>query len=149
MSTPHREGTSIHVAEHLPYPPHEVWRALTDPDLLARWLAPNGFELRKGHRFTLRMEPIPAADFDGVTHCQVLDFEHARRLEISWQAGALDTTVTWTLEPTADGTLLHTVHDGFDPADPINAMAHRGMSNGWRSKVMHGLRQVLDGRPAG
>lgn len=143
MTTTHRERSSIHVQEHLPHPPHQVWEALTDPDLLARWLAPNDFALRKGHRFTLRMEPIPAADFDGITHCQVLDFERWRRLQISWRAGPLDTTVTWTLEPSQGGTLLRTVHDGFDAADPIGAMAYRGMSSGWRSTVMRDLRRVL------
>ena len=33
-------------------PPQKVWRALTDPELLASWLMPNDFEPRVGHQFT-------------------------------------------------------------------------------------------------
>ena len=34
----------LRVEEFLPYPKERVWRALTDPDLIARWLMPNDFE---------------------------------------------------------------------------------------------------------
>jgi uncharacterized protein YndB with AHSA1/START domain len=44
----------------------------------------------------------------------------------------LDTTVTWTLTPTASGgTLLNLVHHGFQPDD----YAFQVMGQGWRSMV--------------
>ena len=45
-------------------------------------------------------------DWDGTVHCQVLEVEPQRRLVYSWTGGAgsgmaaaLDSVVTWTLEP--------------------------------------------------
>jgi len=40
---------------HIPHPPAAVWRALTDPDLLARWWAAGEVKPVVGHRFTLDM----------------------------------------------------------------------------------------------
>jgi uncharacterized protein YndB with AHSA1/START domain len=38
----------------LPHPPEKVWRALTDPALLAEWLLPViGLKLERGAPFTL------------------------------------------------------------------------------------------------
>ncbi|GAB3975017.1 hypothetical protein GCM10029978_058060 [Actinoallomurus acanthiterrae] len=52
---------AIHVDEYLLHPPARVWRALTDPDLMARWLMPNDFKPAIGHAFTFRADPIPQA----------------------------------------------------------------------------------------
>jgi uncharacterized protein YndB with AHSA1/START domain len=145
MSKPMRDPRTIRVDEFLPHSPARVWRALTEPELLAKWLAPNDFRLVTGHRFVLRMDPIPAVDFDGNTYCRVLDFEVPRRLRISWgdEPGGLNTTVTWTLEPEGRGTRLFTVHDGFDPDDPLQQRARRGMGGGWPG-VIGRLVRCLD-----
>src|SRR5215470_6773811 len=66
------QALTIRVEEFLPYPVARVWRALTDAELLARWLMPNDFELELGHRFMFRTAPMPAVGFDGVIHCEVL-----------------------------------------------------------------------------
>jgi len=42
----------------LPYPPEKVWRALTDPELLAQWLLPTvGFRLETGAEFRFETQP--------------------------------------------------------------------------------------------
>ena len=96
-------------------PPGLVWRALTEPALVARWLGANDVEARLGHRFTL--EPTagkPTVD------CEVIGVEPDRLLSYRWReagegaAAALDTVVTWVLDPTPEGgTRLRLVHDGF------------------------------------
>jgi uncharacterized protein YndB with AHSA1/START domain len=48
----------LRVEEVLPCPADRVWRALTDPDLIARWLMPNDFKLEAGHRFAIDSDPI-------------------------------------------------------------------------------------------
>jgi hypothetical protein len=48
----------LRVEEFLPCPKEGVWRALTDPDLIARWLMPNDFKLQAGHRFAIDSDPI-------------------------------------------------------------------------------------------
>jgi uncharacterized protein YndB with AHSA1/START domain len=138
---------TIRVDQFLAHPPGRVWQALTDPVLLARWLMPNDFQPVTGHQFTFRTEPRPDAAFDGVVHCQVLAIKPGRLLRISWRAGRLDTTVTWTLAPEGRGTRLFLEHDGFDPDDPIQQSARRIMGAGWRSNVMSALHTVLSSSP--
>ncbi len=92
---------------------------------------PNDFQLEVGRRFTFRRPPIPQIDFEGVIHCQVLDYEVERMLRISWAGGGLDTTVTWWLESEGRGTRLFVEHAGFDLDDPVQEFAFRGLSSGW------------------
>ncbi|WP_149259324.1 SRPBCC domain-containing protein [Actinomadura sp. K4S16] len=137
------ERASIEVDEFLPHPPAKVWRALTEPELLARWLMPNDFKPVVGHRFTFAAKPIPAVGFDGTIECRVLDIEELRLLRISWRGGGLDTTVTWRLVAEGRGTRLFVEHAGFDLDDPVNAYAFRGMGGGWRSGIFRALREAL------
>jgi uncharacterized protein YndB with AHSA1/START domain len=139
------DRTSIHVDEFLPHPPGRVWRALTDPERLARWLMPNDFVPAIGHRFTFRTDPVPGTDFDGVVTCVVLALEPERRLRIGWAGGpGIDTTVTWTLVPEGRGTRLLLDHEGFDPDDERQQLALRIMGGGWRSHVLRALLKELD-----
>jgi uncharacterized protein YndB with AHSA1/START domain len=138
------DARTIHVDEFLAHPPARVWRALTDPVLLAKWLMPNDFRAVVGHRFTFLTDPRPNVGFDGLVHCEVLAVEPERLLRISWRGGTLDTTVTWTLAPEGRGTRLFLEHDGFDPDDPTQQFSRRIMDGGWRSKVMAAFRAALD-----
>ena len=137
--------TAIHVDEFLPHPPDRVWRALTDPERLARWLMPNDFSPIVGHRFTFRTDPVPGTGFDGVVSCVVLALEPERLLRIAWAGGpGIDTTVTWTLVPEGRGTRLLLDHEGFDPDDPRQQLALKIMGGGWRSHVLQALRNELE-----
>jgi uncharacterized protein YndB with AHSA1/START domain len=136
--------TAIRLDEFLPYPPERVWRALTDPARLARWLMPNDFRAEVGHRFSFRTEPVPGTEFDGVVACEVLAVEPERLLRISWAGGpGLRTTVTWRLVAEGAGTRLFLDHEGFDPADPAQREALRIMGGGWRTHLMRRLEAVL------
>jgi uncharacterized protein YndB with AHSA1/START domain len=98
----------------LPHPPEKVWRALTDPALLAEWLLPVvGFDLTPGAAFTFRTQPYPG--WDGTVSCQVVEVEPQRTLRYTWCVPFLDTVVTFTLTPTAAGTRLSIVQSGFTP----------------------------------
>lgn len=127
---------TIAIDQVFPYPPAHVWRALTDPDLLARWLMPPiDFHLNVGHRFTFIGTPIPRVHFSGIVQCEVLAFEVERRLSYSWadHSGENDlrSTVTWRLEPERQGTHLFLEHGGFDPAHPLLHLSYQMMSGGW------------------
>jgi uncharacterized protein YndB with AHSA1/START domain len=113
-------------------PPHAVWRALTEPALVARWLAANDISPEPGARFTVRPDgPLGEAPVD----CEVVEAEPHRLLSYRWRAGrgdtVLDTVVTWVLDPTPDGgTRLRLVHDGFpivleQPRAPLRALSER------------------------
>lgn len=79
--------------------PEKVWRALTEPDLVASWLVPEGVD------------------------CEVMEAEPERLLRCSWRSRTderdaagdrLDTVVTFELSETdRGGTHLRIVHSGF------------------------------------
>ena len=146
MTSSARPATQTIVVDYeLPVPPAKVWHALTDPELLAAWLMPNDIQPKVGHRFTFRAPPSPG--WDGVVQCEVLAVEPTTRLVYSWRSGssaserytALDSTVTWTLAPTASGTRLHLEHSGFEPA---NSFAFENMNKGWRGHIAERLADV-------
>lgn len=137
----------IHVDEYLPHPPAAVWRALTEPPLIADWLMDNNFEPVVGHDYIMRGTPVPAVGFSGLVASRVLDLRDGRLLRISWrdaEAGNdLQSTVTWTLAPEGTGTRLDLVHEGFDPAEPSHAVAHRIMAGGWQGHLLTRLKETL------
>jgi uncharacterized protein YndB with AHSA1/START domain len=130
----------------LPQPPELVWQALTDASQIAKWLMPNDFEPRLGHRFTLRTNPMPALKFDGICHCEVTVFEPPHLLAYTWNGGSLRTLVTFRLEQEGGGTRLYFEHSGFDLDDPLQQASYKGMSGGWASLGMEGtkLRRVVE-----
>ena len=112
----------------LAHPPEKVWRALTDPKLLAEWLLPvTGFELAPDARFTFETRPYPG--WDGKVSCRMLEIEPGRVLRYRWDVPFLETVVTFTLTPTASGTRLSLVQSGFKPDQKQN---FGGARYGWR-----------------
>jgi uncharacterized protein YndB with AHSA1/START domain len=96
----------------LPHAPEKVWRALTDPALLAEWLLPViDFELGPGKAFTFKTQAYPG--WDGTVNCRFVEIERHRKLTYTWAVPFLDTVVTFTLTPTPSGTRLSVVHSGF------------------------------------
>ena len=112
----------------LHHPPEKVWRALTDPVLLAQWLLPAvDLKLAPGTAFTLRTQPLPG--WDGIVNCRFLEIEPLRKLSYTWVVGDMDTVVTFTLAPTPSGTRLNLVHSGFKPHQKQN---FGGARYGWK-----------------
>jgi uncharacterized protein YndB with AHSA1/START domain len=106
------QAESIAFSFDLPHSPEKVWRALTDPVLLSEWLLPVvGLQLEPGAGFTFRTQPYPG--WDGIVNCRILEVEALRKLSYTWGVPFLDTIVTFTLAPTASGTLLSLVQSGF------------------------------------
>lgn len=113
----------------LKHPPEKVWRALTQPELLAEWLLPTiGFKLEPGAQFKLQAPAFP--DWDGIVNCKLLEIEPQRVLKYTWVVGDMfiDTVVTFTLTPVATGTRLSLVQTGFKPE---NKPAFGGQRYGW------------------
>jgi uncharacterized protein YndB with AHSA1/START domain len=109
---------SISFEWDLQHLPEKVWRALTDPVLLAEWLLPvveAKLELEPGTAFKLKTQPYPG--WDGIVNCRFLEIEAQRKLSYTWAVGdmGLDTVVTFTLTPTQSGTRLSLVQSGFKP----------------------------------
>ncbi|WP_395383190.1 SRPBCC domain-containing protein [Mesorhizobium sp. UC22_110] len=67
MTSPSRDD--IVVECDLPEAPEKVWRALTEPEIVAAWLLPNDIRSETGQRFSLGAE--------GRIACTVLEAEPA------------------------------------------------------------------------
>jgi len=113
-TTARSQTESISFEFELHHSPEKVWRALTDPVLLAEWLLPViVLELEPGAAFMFKTQPYPG--WDGVVNCRILEIEAQRKLSYTWTVPFLDTVVTFTLTPTASGTRLSLVQSGFKP----------------------------------
>jgi uncharacterized protein YndB with AHSA1/START domain len=83
-----------------------------------------------GHKFTLRATPVPG--WNGMIECEVLVVEPNARLSYSWGALGLQSVVTWTLTPTARGTLVRMEHSGFPSEE---SASYKGAKYGWRKFI--------------
>ena len=111
----------------LHHSPEKVWRALTDPVLLAEWLLPVfDFRLEPGAAFTFKTQPYPG--WDGVVNCRILEIDEFKKLSYAWVVGDMDNVLTFTLTPTASGTRMSLVQSGFKPDQKQN---FGGARYGW------------------
>ena len=133
------ETQSVVVEREMPYPPEKIWRALTQPHLIAEWLMQNDFAPVVGHRFNLRGE------WGGVLNCEILTVEPNKALSYTWDFASEDAAynmksiVTFTLTPTGTGTHLRMEQVGFRPDQK---QAYGGARAGWRA-FFEKLEEVL------
>jgi len=121
------QNESLSFEFDLRHAPEKVWRALTDPVLLAEWLLPVfDLKLEPGAAFTFKTQPMPG--WDGTVNCRCVEIQAQRKLSYTWVVGDMDTIVTFTLTPTASGTRLSLVHSGFRPDQKAN---FAGARYGW------------------
>ncbi len=128
------ETRSVVVEREIAHPPEKIWRALTQPHLIAEWLMKNDFAPVMGHRFTL------TGDW-GSVECEVMVLEPNKALSYSWSAMGLATVVTFGLTPTGAGTHLRVEQSGF-PADAANDRYYDGAQWGWQ-KFTASLEDVV------
>jgi uncharacterized protein YndB with AHSA1/START domain len=132
MNETSAEIRSVVIEREIPYPPEKIWRALTQPHLIAEWLMKNDFKPVVGHRFDL------SADW-GSVDCQVVAVEPNQTLSYTWAAYGLQSVVTWTLTPTSAGTRLRMEQSGFRRDQE---QAYQGANYGWQ-RFIGALEQVL------
>lgn len=130
--------TDIECDQYLAHRPAVVWKALTDPEVHARWWVPGDVKPVVGHKFTLDMGKW------GSQPCEVTEVEPERLLAYTFAEGSSDTTIVWRLEPEGVGTRLFLQHKGFDLDTPMGRQAYEGMGRGWP-----GLLRRIDGALAG
>jgi uncharacterized protein YndB with AHSA1/START domain len=128
----------IEIEHFYSHPPAAVWKALTTPELHARWWAPGNVRAEVGHKFDLDMGNW------GKQPCKVLAVEPERLIRYVFAAGVLDTTITWRLIPEGSGTRLTLRHEGFNLDTPLGRQALEGMKAGWPN-VLERMTSVLDG----
>lgn len=135
---------SIRMEAEYAHAPERVWAALTSTEAIARWLMPNDFEPRIGHRFQFRV--ANARGWSGVVDCEVIELQPPRRLAYTWKSDKVDTVLTWTLHPTAKGTRLELVHSGFKGVGQL-VLRKLILGPGWRRMLDGSLPNALAGLP--
>jgi len=100
------EIRSVVIEREMPFPAERIWRALTQPHLIAEWLLKSDFAPVVGREFRFTQEW-------GQIDCRVTEVEPERSLAYTWAAFGLESTVTWTLTPVGSGTRLRMEQVGF------------------------------------
>jgi uncharacterized protein YndB with AHSA1/START domain len=140
--------TDFRIVRDYPHPPIQVWRAMTDPELVPLWTAtgrggrPVGFSPVVGTRFRLVAKPTPG--WNGIVDCEVLEVHEPELLRHSWlgDGDSRPTTVTFRIEPHQGGSRLTYEHTGFSGAGGfLMATLLRAVR---RKMLAVGLAAVLD-----
>ena len=100
----------VHFERFIPRTPAEVWRALTEPALLERWLSPGVIEPRVGGKYVI--------DWRGevsVMHGVIKVFEPGRVLAYTWAEdpptySGVESLVRWELSPAPGGCKVVLTH---------------------------------------
>lgn len=144
-----KENNKLNFEAFYPDSPDRVWRALTDPGALGRWLMPTDFKPKLGFRF----------GFEGLSRgrttkveCVVLELDEGKRLTYSWDDGEDDApgVVAWTLEPQDGGTRLTLEHRSAEEPKPyvlIEADMNWRYALGASLPVLLRLLEAEDRRP--
>lgn len=125
--------------------PEIVWEFLTDKDKLGAWYHPARDHLVEGENYEL----MKAGGGDSVPQVwgRVLRADKPRKLVCTFiiaPFGDTETTVTWTLEPSAGGTRLTLLHEGIAAAGGDAALGMlRALDHGWDQHIQS-LREGVD-----
>jgi uncharacterized protein YndB with AHSA1/START domain len=106
--------TDIRLVRDYPHSPAKVWRALTEPELMALWgMRPEGFAPVVGTRY--KLYGTPNRMWRGFVECEVLEVRAPELLRVAWvgSENADRTQMTYRLEASAGGTRLTLEHTGF------------------------------------
>jgi uncharacterized protein YndB with AHSA1/START domain len=120
----------------LDHPVERVWRALTEPDELAAWLALAELELTEGGTVVLTWQNTDPDGNTAVARGTVTAVDPPRILQFDTD---IHGRLRWELEPDGDGTALTFTAEAQLPADwELEVLA------GWHIHLDH-LQHVLDG----
>ncbi len=135
--------TDIRITRDYRHSRAKVWRALTEPALIALWaMRPEGFAPIVGTR--CRFVGTPQRGWRGFVECEVLEVKAPEILRYSWigNEGDAPTYVRYTLEERAGGTRLVFEHTGFRGAGGF-FLARLVLGPGWKKTFDTRLPRVL------
>jgi uncharacterized protein YndB with AHSA1/START domain len=93
-------------------PIEDVWAAISEPEVVARWFAPSGFRAEVGHAFPVSLDHAASSD-QAAFEARVTEVLPPRVLALSLNVGWQSHSVRFVLEPVAEGTALTVRHGGF------------------------------------
>jgi uncharacterized protein YndB with AHSA1/START domain len=130
-------GSQVITSRHLPATPEKVFKAMTDPDLVAQWWGPRRletlikeYEPRRGGcwRFIHKDADGNEYGFNGVIHEMLLNERITQTFEFEGMPGHV-VLEQLTLTPEGDGTRIRTV-SAFTSVEDRDGMINSGMEGG-------------------
>jgi uncharacterized protein YndB with AHSA1/START domain len=139
------EHTVVRLERIIPAAPHQVYRAWLDPDLLRRWLAPGGLEVKRveidervgGH---FRVWQADAGSDIGGFDCELVELVPDQRIVFRWgfvgpqrtNGPVFDSLLTITLrEAPGRGTALTLFHERLDELTAAIPDVAKNVGPGW------------------
>jgi uncharacterized protein YndB with AHSA1/START domain len=151
-----KRGLEVRIERTISAPPHSVYRAWLEPELLRLWLAPGAMDVSRvevdehvgGHfRIWQSSSGQDAGGFD----CQLAELVPDQRIVFRWgfvgpnraDGPAFDSLLTITLrEAPGDSTTLTLVHQQLDELEQAMPHVARNVGVGWES-VLEKLATLL------
>lgn len=114
-------------------PLEEVWRALTDPEVIATW---------SGASASYTAEPnMEYSLWDGSIGGRILEVEPNKRLKKTWKPDNWqrdDSVVTFLLTPVAGGTRVDLLHENVEESD------FEGTREGWDLYYLGAIKRMYE-----
>jgi uncharacterized protein YndB with AHSA1/START domain len=147
------DGATIEQSITIHAPRSEVFRALTEPERLERWMATSAeSEPRTGGRFRYSFE-FDDASQNNTQKGEYLEVVQDKRVVLPWvfPFSPKQTSVEYTLTSDGDDTEVAFRHTGFESGEPWGQARERFVG-GWQM-FLEGLKAHVeegrDGRPFG
>jgi len=125
-------------------PVARVWKALTEPEQIIKWLMPpENFKPETGNEFKM-MGNNKGVSIPHV--CKIVEIVPEKKLTYTWAVEDMlsDTLVTYELEDLGDKTNLTLTHSGWDKVTLVKSPATRDdYNNGWE-QVIPGLKKYVE-----
>ena len=113
--------------------PAEVWRALTDPEMIEAWSDADA-----------EFEPVVGVEYalwDGSIVGEIVEVTPRKKLVQTWQPdnwGRTDSVVTFTLTPVGKKTRVDLLHEN------VEAFDYAGTSEGWDLYYLGAIKRMFD-----
>jgi uncharacterized protein YndB with AHSA1/START domain len=125
-------------------PPEEIFKALTEADRLEQWLATRvESDATPGGRFKYEFEFDDPAQ-NNVQEGEYITVDEGSRVELPWvfPFAPKQTTVSYALAPSGEGTRVEFEHAGFEEGESWDG-AYERFTGGWRM-FLEGLKRYVE-----
>ena len=127
-------------------PVSKVWKALTDPAEIGKWmLMQTTFLPQKGKNFTFKSEPTE--NWDGVFKCSVKEVIENKKLVYSWDSNFInaETIVSFELKEIGKQTEVTLIHSGWEKMEANQEQTKSSHIEGWDVRFIVKLKEVVEG----